>query len=123
MPGPYQLQAAINAVHADAATAGETDWLQILQIYDQLLACSPTPIVALNRAVALAEVRGPEVALLEVEALDLDGYHLFHATRGDLLLRLDRRDDAAEAFVRARELTSNAAEQRFLDDRLTALAR
>ena len=84
-PGVYQLQAAIQAVHGDAASAAATDWRQIVQLYDQLLALDPSPIVALNRAVALAEVAGPGPALAEVDALDLDGYHLFHAIRADLL--------------------------------------
>src|SRR5207244_7626621 len=89
-PGPYQLQAAINAVHADAATFAVTDWPQIVALYDQLLAISPTPVVALNRAIAVGEVRGPAAALELVDELDLDGYHAFHATRADLLARLGR---------------------------------
>jgi RNA polymerase sigma-70 factor (ECF subfamily) len=82
-PGAYQLQAAINAVHADAATVEETDWRQIVALYDQLLAVAPTPVVALNRAIAIGEVRGPAVALVLVEELDLDNYHPFHAARAD----------------------------------------
>ena len=89
-PGPYQIQAAINAVHSDAPTAAATDWRQILQLYDQLLALAPSPIVALNRAVAVAEVDGPAAALALVDALDLDRYYLFHAIRADLLRRLGR---------------------------------
>ena len=89
-PGPYQIQAAINAVHSDAPTAADTDWRQILQLYDQLLALAPSPVVALNRAVAVAEVDGPDAALALVDGLDLDGYHLFHAIRADLLRRLGR---------------------------------
>src|SRR5207248_9416502 len=87
-PGPYQIQAAINAVHSDAATAAATDWGQILQLYDQLLALAPSPIVALNRAVAVAEVLGPATALSIVDDLDLDRHHLFHAIRADLRRRL-----------------------------------
>jgi RNA polymerase sigma-70 factor (ECF subfamily) len=121
LPGPYQLQATINAVHSEAASAEETDWPQILQIYDHLLAVQPTPVVALNRAVAVAEVLGPEVALSIVDDLDLDGYHLFHATRADLLVRLDRPTEAAEAYDSALALTQNAAEQRFLTERRAAL--
>ena len=89
-PGPYQIQAAINAVHSDAPAAAATDWRQILQLYDQLLALAPSPVVALNRAVAVAEVEGPDAALALVDGLDLDGYHLFHAIRADLLRRLGR---------------------------------
>ena len=94
-PGPYQLQAAINAVHSDAPTAAATDWRQILALYDQLLALAPSPVVALNRAVAVAEVEGPEAALALVDGLDLDGYRLFHAIRADLLRRLGRDAEAA----------------------------
>ncbi len=120
-PGPYQLQAAINAVHCDAPVASETDWGQILALYDQLLAVSPTPVVVLNRAVAMAEVHGPEAALLEVDTLDLDTYHLFHATRADLLRRLGRSSEAAGAYDAALALTANAAERRFLHDRRVSL--
>src|SRR5207302_8750360 len=88
--GPYQLQAAINAVHADAATFEETDWSQIVALYDQLLEVAPTPVVALNRAIAIGEVHGPAAALTLVNELDLDNYHPFHATRADLLRRLSR---------------------------------
>jgi RNA polymerase sigma-70 factor (ECF subfamily) len=122
MPGTYQIQAAINAVHSDAATAPDTDWRQVVQLYDQLLAITPTPVVALNRAVAVAEVAGPGVALAEIDALDLDGYHLYHSTRADLLVRLDRRSEATGAYERALELATNAAELRFLEDRLALLA-
>jgi RNA polymerase sigma-70 factor (ECF subfamily) len=121
LPGPYQLQATINAVHSEAATAQDTDWPQILQIYDHLLAIQPSPIVALNRAVAVAEVLGPEVALELVDGLDLDGYHLLHATRADLLVRLGREQEAADAYDRAMALTANAQEQRFLAERRAAL--
>ena len=116
-PGPYQLQAAINAVHSDARTAAATDWRQILQLYDQLLAHSPTPVVALNRAVALAEVEGPAAALAAVEPLDLPGYHLLHATRADLLRRLDRTEEAAAEYDRALGMVANEAERRFLEAR------
>jgi RNA polymerase sigma-70 factor (ECF subfamily) len=120
-PGPYQLQAAVNAVHTDAGVAASTDWSQILQLYDQLLAMSPTPIVGLNRAVAVAEVHGPLAGLAAVDALDLGGYHLFHATRADLLRRLDRQDEAAEAYDAALALVTNGAERRFLENRRRSL--
>jgi RNA polymerase sigma-70 factor (ECF subfamily) len=117
MPGPYQLQAAINAVHSDAATADDTDWRQIRALYDQLLVQAPTPVVALNRAVAVAEVDGPAAGLAEIEGLDLERFHLFHATRADLLQRLGRRHDAAEAYDAALAVATNAAEQGFLEQR------
>jgi RNA polymerase sigma-70 factor, ECF subfamily len=113
-PGPYQLQAAINAVHSDAPTAAQTDWSQILHLYDQLLALTPTPIVALNRAVALAEVHGPAAALAAVESLPLPTYHLYHAIRAALLRRLSRPVEAAAAYDFALSLTQNAAERAFL---------
>ena len=116
-PGHYQLLAAVNAVHTDAATAADTDWSQVLALYDQLDAVSPTPVVALNRAVALAEVAGPEAALGVVDALPLDGYHPFHATRADLLRRLGRGAEAAQAYDRALELATNPAERAFLTRR------
>src|SRR5262249_26479984 len=97
-PGPYQVQAAINAVHSDAAVAADTDWWQILQLYNQLMGLAPSPVVALNRAVALAEVEGPDAALGELDGLGLDGYHLFHAIRADLLRRLGRAQEAATAY-------------------------
>jgi RNA polymerase sigma-70 factor, ECF subfamily len=121
-PGPYQLQAAINAVHSEAPSVAATDWAQILQNYDVLLAIAPSPVVALNRAVAVAEVHGPAVALACLEDLDLDRYHLYHATRADFLVRLDRDADAAAAYDRAIELATNAAERRFLTERRAALA-
>jgi RNA polymerase sigma-70 factor (ECF subfamily) len=117
MPGPYQIQAAISAVHSDAATATDTDWDQILRLYDQLMAFTPTPVVALNRAVAVAEVDGPGPALSLVDSLDLDGYHLFHATRADLLQRLGRHAEAVDGYDAALALTTNAAERRFLERR------
>jgi RNA polymerase sigma-70 factor (ECF subfamily) len=120
-PGPYQIQAAIQAVHADAPAAAETDWRQIVRLYDQLLAITPTPIVALNRAVAIAEVDGPERALALVERLALDDHHLFHSIRADLLRRLGRDGDALLAYDAALGLTSNAAERGFLERRRAAL--
>jgi RNA polymerase sigma-70 factor (ECF subfamily) len=120
-PGPYQLQAAINAVHSDAPTAHDTDWEQILALYDRLLAVAPTPIVALNRAVAVAEVHGAAAALEAIATLDLDRYHLLHATRAELLARLGRQADAAEAYRAALDRTSNATERRHLATRLEAL--
>jgi RNA polymerase sigma-70 factor (ECF subfamily) len=116
-PGPYQIQAAINAVHSDAATAADTDWQQILQLYDQLLVLAPTPIAALNRAVAVAEVHGPQEALDVLADLSLDGYYLFHAIRADLLRRLGRNADAALAYAAAAARTANAAERAFLRQR------
>jgi RNA polymerase sigma-70 factor (ECF subfamily) len=113
-PGPYQVQAAIQAVHSDAATPADTDWHQIVALYDQLLALAPTPVVALNRAVAVAEVDGPGAALELVERLDLDGYHLFHAIRADLLGRLGHAAEAAEAYDAAAARTANEAEREFL---------
>jgi RNA polymerase sigma-70 factor, ECF subfamily len=113
-PGAYQLQAAINAVHADAATVEETDWRQIVALYDQLLAVAPTPVVALNRAIAIGEVRGPAVALALVEELDLDNYHPFHAARADLLRRLGRDREAAAAYQRAAAMAPTDAERDFL---------
>ncbi|MFE9537057.1 RNA polymerase sigma factor [Streptomyces sp. NPDC006691] len=120
-PGPYQILAAINAVHSDAATADETDWHQIRQLYDQLLALAPTPVVALNRAIAVAETEGPAEALALVDALDLAQYHLLHATRADLLRRLGRFEEAARAYEEALARTGNAAEQAFLERRLAEL--
>jgi RNA polymerase sigma-70 factor (ECF subfamily) len=113
-PGPYQIQAAINAVHSDAADAAETDWPQILQLYDQLLALGPNPVAALNRAVAVAEIEGPAAALVLVERLDLDHYYLSHAIRADLLRRLERTDEAVLAYDAAIARTGNAAERELL---------
>jgi RNA polymerase sigma-70 factor (ECF subfamily) len=113
-PGPYQLQAAINAVHADAPTIEQTDWSQIVALYDHLLAVAPTPVVALNRAIAIGEVRGPAAALALIEDLDLDNYHAFHATRADLLRRLRRDSEAAAAYQRAAALAPTEAERDFL---------
>ncbi|NUW34262.1 sigma-70 family RNA polymerase sigma factor [Nonomuraea sp. SMC257] len=113
-PGPYQIQAAINAVHGDARTAADTDWGQIARLYDQLMVVAPSPVVALNRAVAVAETDGPRAALALVDGLDLAGYHLFHAVRADLLRRLGRDAEAAEAYEAAIARTANAAERDFL---------
>jgi RNA polymerase sigma-70 factor (ECF subfamily) len=122
-PGPYQIQAAINAVHSDAPAAAVTDWRQILQLYDQLLSLAPSPVVALNRAVAVAEVDGPDVALALVDGLDLGGYHLFHAIRADLLRRLGRDSEAALAYEAAIARTENAAERDFLQRSRQSLTR
>ncbi len=116
-PGPYQIQAAIAAVHSDAPTAAQTDWRQILALYDQLMTCAPTPVVALNRAVALAEVAGPRAGLAAIDGLDLGSYYPFHAARADLLRRLGRSADAAQAYDAALTLTGNPAERDFLDRR------
>jgi RNA polymerase sigma-70 factor, ECF subfamily len=110
-PGPYQIQAAINAVHSDAATAADTDWDQILALYDQLMALAPTPVVALNRAVAVAEVQGPGVALSVLGELRLDAYHLYHAIRADLLARTGDDAGAAAAYDAALARTENEAER------------
>jgi RNA polymerase sigma-70 factor (ECF subfamily) len=113
-PGPFQLQAAINAVHADAPSLRETDWPQILDLYDHLRSVAPTPVVALNRAVAVGEVHGPAAALVLVDELELDTYHPFHATRADLLRRLGRHDEARAAYQRAAALAPTGAERDFL---------
>lgn len=113
-PGPYQLQATINAVHADAETFAATDWPQILTIYDHLHALAPTPVVALNRAIAVAEVRGAGEALAIVDELELDGYHLLHATRAELLGRLGRHEEAEAADERAAAIAPSAPERDFL---------
>jgi RNA polymerase sigma-70 factor (ECF subfamily) len=122
-PGPYQIQAAINAVRSDAPTAGAIDWEQILQLYNQLLTLASSPVVALNRAVAVAEVAGPEAALALIDSLDLSGYYLFHAIRADLLRRLDRTTDAALAYDAAIARTENATERNFLQRSRHALDR
>ncbi|HEY7489448.1 MAG TPA: RNA polymerase sigma factor [Streptosporangiaceae bacterium] len=117
-PGPYQLQAAIGAVHADAATFEQTDWPQIVTLYDQLLAAAPTSVVALNRAIAIGEVKGPAAALALVNELNLDNalerYYAFHATRADLLRRLGRHREATDAYQRAAALAPTDAERDFL---------
>jgi RNA polymerase sigma-70 factor (ECF subfamily) len=120
-PGPYQLQAAINAVHSDATTAAETDWRQILALYDLLMAINPSPVVALNRAVAVAEVDGPERALRLLDELELPKYPWFHAVRAELLCRLDRHAAAATAYEAALACCTNRAERQFLEQRLHGL--
>ncbi|WP_028799464.1 RNA polymerase sigma factor [Streptomyces sp. 142MFCol3.1] len=120
-PGPYQIQAAVNAVHSDAPTADATDWGQILRLYDQLTVVAPGPVVALNRAVAVAETDGPAAALTIVDALDLDGYHAHHAVRAELLRRLGRTAEAARAYEAALALTPNDAERAHLERRRRAL--
>jgi RNA polymerase sigma-70 factor (ECF subfamily) len=122
-PGPYQVQAAINAVHSDAPTAEATDWNQILALYDQLLTFTPGPVVALNRAVALAEVEGPAAALAVVDGLDLDAYPLFHAIRADLLRRLGRDEEASKAYDEAIARTENARQRDFLGTRKAGVDR
>jgi len=113
-PGPYQIQAAVNAVHVDAGTAADTDWRQILALYDQWLAIAPTAVVALNRAVALAELDGPGPALAVLDGLDLQRYQPFHVARAELLRRVGRTAEAAESYDAALALTGNAAESAFL---------
>ena len=120
-PGPYQIQAAINAVHGDAPSAADTDWRQILALYDRLLTVAPSPIVALNRAVAVAEVRGPAEALALVDDLGLNGYYLYHSIRADLLRRLGRTVESRAAYVSAISRTENGAEREFLRRRLSGL--
>ena len=120
-PGPYQIQAAINAVHSDAPSAADTDWAQILALYDQLLAITGSPVVALNRAVAVAEISGPQAALGLIDELPLDHYYLFHAIRADLLRRLGRAGQAEAAYRAAIERTRNAAEIAFMKERLSAI--
>jgi RNA polymerase sigma-70 factor (ECF subfamily) len=120
-PGPYQIQAAINAVHCDAPTAAQTDWAQILALYDQLLDITPTPVVALNRAVVVAEANGPLAALDLINQLPLENYYLFHGIRADLFRRLGRRDQAEAAYRAAIERTDNQAEIRFMEERISAI--
>ena len=120
-PGPYQVQAAINAVHSDAPTAAATDWRQVLHLYDQLLSLAPSPVVVLNRAVAVAEVEGPEAALILVDELNLGEYYLFHAIRADLLRRLDRTDEAAVAYEAGIARCGNAVERKLLQRKRQAL--
>jgi RNA polymerase sigma-70 factor (ECF subfamily) len=123
LPGPYLLEAAVAAVHAEASRAEDTDWRQIVGLYDRLYAQHPSPVVALNRAVAVAMADGPAAALAIVDGLaePLADYHLFHATRADLLRRLSRRAEAVEAYGRAHALTDNEAERRFLARRIAEL--
>ena len=121
-PGRYQILAAINAVHTATGDVRDTDWFQVVGLYDQLVRLDPSPIVALNRAIAVAELDGPEVALAAVDELDLDGYHAFHATRADLLRRLGRSAESRVAYDRAIELADNAAEIAFLTRRRDQLS-
>jgi RNA polymerase sigma-70 factor (ECF subfamily) len=121
-PGPYQLQAAIAAVHTDARSAADTDWRQIVELYDQLLAVQPTPVVALNRAVAVAEVDGPEAGLALVDRLSLEDWHRAHAVRADLLERAGRRGEAAVEFRRSVDQAASDAERSYLQARFAALA-
>jgi RNA polymerase sigma-70 factor, ECF subfamily len=124
-PGPYAIQAAIAAVHAEAPTPADTDWSEIVSLYDILLAMAPSPVIALNRAVAVAMRDGPAVGLVALDALladgELDGYQLAHAARADLCRRLDRRGEARKAYTRAIELTAQGPARRFLEKRLAAL--
>jgi RNA polymerase sigma-70 factor, ECF subfamily len=120
-PGPYQIQAAINAVHSDASAASATDWWQIVQLYNQLMSLAPSPVVALNRGVAVAEVEGADAALTLVDGLDLDGYYLFHAIRADLLRRLGRSTEAALEYEAAIALTENGPERVFMEHNLQSL--
>jgi RNA polymerase sigma-70 factor (ECF subfamily) len=120
-PGPFQIQAAINAVHSDATSAAHTDWRQVLALYDQLMALAPTPVVAMNRAVALAETDGPQAALDVLDDLELEGYQPFHATRADMLRRLGRTEEAAQAYEAALALTANSRERRLLERRVGEL--
>jgi RNA polymerase sigma-70 factor (ECF subfamily) len=121
-PGPFGLQAAIAALHCQARSAGDTDWPQILRLYDHLYRIDPSPVIALNRAVATAMVEGPSagLALIETVAAELDGYHLLHAARADLLRRAGSAADAAESYRRAIALADNDVERRFLERRITS---
>jgi RNA polymerase sigma-70 factor (ECF subfamily) len=123
-PGPYQLQAAIQAVHCAADSLEATDWPQIVSLYDHLFSLMPTAVVALNRAIAIAEVEGPGVALIEIDVIapDLENYHLMHAARGSMLRRLGRRDAARVAFERAADLAATGADRRFLAQQAEELA-
>jgi RNA polymerase sigma-70 factor (ECF subfamily) len=120
-PGPYQIQAAISAVHSDAQTVAATDWQQIVQLYDQLLLFAPGPVVSLNRAVAVGELDGPATALALLDDLDVDGYYLFHAIRADLLRRLGRRAEAEQAYAAAIARAENESERAFLQRRRHSL--
>jgi RNA polymerase sigma-70 factor (ECF subfamily) len=122
-PGRYQILAAINAVHTDAPDMRDTDWSQVVALYDQLVRVDPSPIVRLNRAIAVAELDGPQVALAEVDALPLEGYHVFHAARADLLRRLGRSEQSRAAYDRAIELAGNTAETAYLTRRRDQLGR
>lgn len=124
-PGPYQLLAAINAVHTDAPSARDTDWSQIVALYDRLIGLDPSPIVRLNRAIAVAELDGPDVALAEIDRLSetLDGYHAYHAARADLLRRVGRSVESRTAYDRAIILAGNPAERAYLARRRDQLVR
>jgi RNA polymerase sigma-70 factor (ECF subfamily) len=122
LPGRYQILAAINAVHTDARDVRDTDWSQVVALYDQLVRLDPSPIVRLNRAIAVAELDGPEVALATVDDLPLEGYHPFHATRADLLRRLGRSEESRAAYDRAVGLAGNTAEAAYLIRRRDQLA-
>jgi RNA polymerase sigma-70 factor, ECF subfamily len=124
-PGRYQILAAINAVHTDAPSARDTDWSQIVALYDRLVALDPSPIVRLNRAVAVAELDGPDLALTEVERLTetLDGYHAFHAARADFLRRVGRSGESRAAYDKAIRLAGNPAERAYLTRRRDQLVR
>jgi RNA polymerase sigma-70 factor (ECF subfamily) len=123
-PGPFQLQAAIQAVHCDADSFEATDWPQIVALYDHLFSVMPTPVVALNRAIAIGEIEGPGAALTVLDAIasDLDHYHLMHAARGTMLRRLGRRDAAKAAYERAAHLAATQADRRFLAQQIEELA-
>jgi RNA polymerase sigma-70 factor (ECF subfamily) len=123
-PGPFQLQAAIQAVHCNAGSFEATDWPQILALYDHLYWVTPTPVIALNRAIAIAETEGPAAALTELDTIspDLDNYHLLHAARGTMLRRLGQPDAARAAFQRAARLAPTDPERRFLAQQLDELA-
>jgi RNA polymerase sigma-70 factor (ECF subfamily) len=116
-PGRYQILAAINAVHTSARDVRDTDWSQVVALYDQLVRLDPSPIVRLNRAIAVAELHGPEVALAAVDGLPLEGYHAFHVTRADLLRRLGRGQEARAAYDKAIDLAGNSAETAYLTRR------
>ena len=122
-PGPFQLQAAIQAVHCDADSFEATDWPQIVALYDHLFSVMPTPVVALNRAIAIGEIEGPGPALAQLDAIapKLDSYHLMHAARGTMLRRLGRRDAAKAAFERAAGLAATEADRRFLTQQIEEL--
>jgi len=120
-PGPYQIQAAIHAVHSDAPTAADTDWGQIVALYDQLMAVAPSPVVALNRAVAVGELEGPEMGLALTRGLDLERYHVYHAVRADMLRRLGRNAEAVRSYEAAIARCGNAAEHAFLERRRASL--
>ena len=122
-PGPYQLQAGIQAVHCAANSFEMTDWPQIVALYDRLLSLMPTPVVALNRAIAVAEVEGPSAALIVLDAIaaEVDDYHLVHAARGTMLRRLERRKEARAAFERAGQLAATEADRRFLAQQIDEL--